>query len=185
MHKLKSVVESTVEVVPKKVQSKTLVLNSAYMPTHIIDSTRAFVIVYKGNGEVLENYDDYFSTPNTVDVYAKPSIIRVNRWFNIDYTKVPLTRENIYRRDGHSCVYCGVSGRDKLTIDHVIPKSKGGLDTWDNLVSACYSCNSEKGDLMIEEWGKPHPEPYRPHHLLLVQKQKIDIPETWKKFLFF
>jgi hypothetical protein len=173
-----------VEVVKTTVK-RTLVLNSSYMPTHIIDTNRAFVIAYKGNGEILEEYDDYFRTPSTINVYAKPSIIRVNKWFNVDYTRVPLTRDNVYRRDGFTCVYCGIRGRDKLTLDHVIPKSKGGTDTWENLVSACYSCNSEKGDLLLEEWGRPHPDPQRPHHLLLVQKQKIDIPDNWKKYLFF
>jgi 5-methylcytosine-specific restriction endonuclease McrA len=170
----------------KLTEPKTLVLNSSYMPTHIIDSKRAFVIVYKGNGEILENYDDlYFTTPSTTNVYQKPSVIRINRWFNVDYKKVPLTRENVHKRDNYQCVYCGIGGRDKLTIDHVYPKSKGGEDSWENLVSACFSCNSEKGDLLIEEWGREHPKPYRPHNLLLTQKRRISIPENWKKFLFF
>lgn len=164
--------------------SKTLVLNSSYMATHIIDSTRAFVVVYKGNAEVISNHNSFFKTPKTYNLYSRPSIIRVNKWIRMDYAKVPLTRENIYKRDNYRCVYCGDNRRINFTLDHVIPKSKGGTDTWDNLVTACKSCNSEKGDLMIEEWGRENPKPIRPHHILLVQKNSISIPDEWKPYLF-
>lgn len=174
--------------VEKRNTNKTLILNMAYMATHIIDARRAFVVVYKGNAEVVENHPDaFFQTPSTVDKYAKPSIIRIGKWVNIDYGKVPLNRENIFKRDNHTCVYCGFDGkknREKLTLDHVFPKSKGGKDEWENLVTCCKTCNGEKGDLMLEEWGKDNPNPYRPHHLLLVQKSHFDIPEEWKPYLF-
>ncbi len=165
--------------------NKTLVLNSSYMATHIIDSKRAFVVFYKGNAEILDYHpNEFFVTPNSTNTYQKPSVIRVNKWIKMDYTKVPLTRENIFKRDNHSCVYCGESKRQLLTLDHVYPRSKGGKDSWDNLVTACKSCNGEKGDLLIEEWGKEDPKPIRPHHILLVQKNQINIPDEWKPYLF-
>ena len=165
--------------------NKTLILNSSYMATHIIDAQRAFVVHYKGNAEVLAVHpDEFFRTPSTVNQYAKPSIIRVNRWIKLDYTKTPLTRDNVFKRDGHRCVYCGDGKRQQLTLDHVLPRSKGGRDEWENLVTACKRCNGEKGDLLMEEWGRPEPQPYRPHHLLLVQKNQLIVPDEWKPFLF-
>lgn len=168
-----------------KKNKKALVLNSSYMATHIIESTRAFVIHYKGNAEIVATHPgEFFSTPNTVDKYPKPSIIRVGKFIKVDYQKVPLTKDNIYKRDGFACVYCGENRRQELTIDHVYPRMRGGQDTWENLVTCCKKCNGEKGHLLLKEWGKPDPKPVRPHHLLLVQKHHIEIPEEWKPFLF-
>lgn len=166
--------------------NKTLVLNSAYIATHIIPSSRAFVIHYKGNADVLTVHPDaFFRTVTTEDKYAKPSIIRVHKWVNVDYNKVPLSRENVFRRDQYSCVYCGDRNRNNLTIDHVFPRSKGGTDTWENVVTACRRCNNEKSDLLVEEWGRAHPNPHRPHFLLLMQKNiGTKIPEEWKPYLF-
>ena len=65
-----------------------------------------------------------------------------------------------------------------------MPKSKGGKDSWDNLVTACRRCNSEKADLSVEEWGRENPQPMRPHYLMLM-KQTNYIPEEWKPYLFF
>ena len=162
---------------------KCLVLNSSYMATAIITSERGFVIHYKGNADVLATYeDDHFQTVD--DQYPVPSIIRVPKWIELKYDKIPLTRENLFKRDNYRCVYCGISGRANLTMDHVVPKSKGGKDTWDNLVTACKMCNAEKDDMTCEEWGKPHPEPRRPHHLLLIKKNVLVIPEMWKPYLF-
>lgn len=155
------------------------------MATHIIDSSRAFVVCYKGNGEVIEDHPDaYFKTVSSKNTYSKPSIIRVNKWITLNYAKVPLTRENVFKRDNYRCVYCGETRRTLLTLDHVYPRSKGGPDSWENLVTACKGCNGEKGNLLLAEWGKDDPKPTRPHHLLLVQKNQITIPDEWKPYLF-
>lgn len=164
--------------------SKTLVVDSAYMPRSIINVERAFVIHYKGNAEIVENYPTHFNTVSKSVIYPKPSIIRVFRYVNVGYEKVPLTRKNIFRRDNHTCVYCGANNPKNLTLDHVVPQSKGGKDTWNNLVTCCYSCNQEKADLTLEEWGKDEIKPMRPHYLMLI-KQIHDIPESWKPYLLF
>lgn len=164
--------------------TKSLVVDSAYMPRSIIDVERAFVIYYKGNAEILQNYPTHFQTANKEVIYPKPSIIRVFRFVNVAYEKVPLTRKNVFRRDNHQCVYCGNDNKGSLTLDHVVPKSKGGKDKWDNLVTCCYRCNQEKADLSFEEWGKKHPNPKRPHYLMLI-KQIHYIPEEWKPYLFY
>lgn len=162
-----------------------LVVDSAYMPRSIVDTHRAFVIVYKGNAEVLHNYDTYFKTPTTEMVYPKPSIIRILKYVNLEYRDVPLTKNNIFKRDDFRCVYCGKSNTQDLTIDHVVPKSRGGRDKWDNVVTACKRCNNQKADLTLEEWGKEDPQPKRPHYLMMMKKTKGKIREEWKKYLFF
>jgi 5-methylcytosine-specific restriction endonuclease McrA len=165
---------------------KTLVLNSSYIATQIISSCRAFVVHYKGNADVLTVHpDEFFTTTTTKDKYPKPSIIRVNKWVHVDYNKIPFSRENVYRRDQYTCVYCGSKDKTTLTLDHVHPRAKGGKDSWENVVTACRRCNNEKADLLIEEWGREHPNPCRPHYLLLIHKNTgTKIPDEWKPYLF-
>lgn len=167
-----------------KNSNKTLVLDNSLMPRSIINSTRAFVINYKGNADVLVEHDEYFNLINEDLKIKKPSIIKVHKYVNQQYKKVPLNRENIFKRDNYECVYCGETYRRVLTIDHVVPKSKGGPDSWENLVTACRNCNHEKADLTLEEYGKEIPLPKRPHFLMLM-KQIEHIPEEWKDYLFF
>lgn len=162
-------------------QSKTLVVDSSYMPRSVISALRAFSIVYKGNAEVVSEHPETFDYPHK-DLY-KPSIIRVPKYVNINFHSVPLTRENIFKRDGYKCVYCEESRKKELTIDHVIPQSKGGPNTWENLVTACKKCNGEKADLTVEEYGKTIPNPAKPHYLLLL-KNLTEVPEEWKPYLF-
>jgi hypothetical protein len=155
------------------------------MAMQIIQSERAFTIWYKGNAQIITEYDEYFRTVNPDIKFKKPSIIRVDKWINMTANRVPLSKENIFKRDNHECVYCGSNDKKSLTLDHVIPQSKGGLDSWENLVTACKKCNNEKDSLTIEEWGKEEPKPYRPHFLLMIKKYSGDIPDEWKQYLFF
>lgn len=164
--------------------NQTLVLDSSWMPRSIISSLRAFTIFYKGNAYIEEYHPVTFGLVNKDKQWFKPSIIRVDSYINMKFQKVPLSRENIFKRDEYCCVYCGNHQKNLLTLDHVIPQSKGGPNTWSNLVTACKSCNSEKSDLSLEEWGKTIPQPYRPHHLMMLKKTK-HIPEEWKKYLFY
>lgn len=162
---------------------KCLVVDSSYMARTIISTERAFTIAYKGNAEVLSEYDEKFKLVNkTLDI-KKPSIIRVFKYVNVQIQKVPLSRHNIFKRDNYTCVYCGSTKKADLTLDHVIPQSKGGPNTWNNLVTACKRCNNEKDDLSLEEYGKEIPQPSRPHYLMLI-KNITKIPEAWKPFLF-
>lgn len=167
--------------------SKCLVVDVSYMPRSIITTERAFVIFYKGNAEVVAEHPTYFKTVATQrgeKGYPKPSIIRVPRRIEMDYRKTPLTRNNIYKRDNYECVYCGENKRKQLTLDHVIPRSKGGKDSWENLVTACYNCNQEKANLTITEWGREDPKPRRPHNLLLMKSVNY-IPDEWRPYLFY
>jgi 5-methylcytosine-specific restriction endonuclease McrA len=163
---------------------KTLVVDSSFMARSIVSAERAFVVAYKGNAEVVAEHPETFGLVNPNLQIYKPSIIRVFQFVKQHIHKVPLTRENVYKRDNYECVYCGYSNVKMLTLDHVIPQSKGGKDSWDNLVTACRQCNGEKSDLTLEEYGKQIPEPKRPHYLMLL-KQLTDIPKEWETFLFF
>lgn len=168
--------------------NKTLVVDSSYIPRSIITADRAFVISYKGNADVVATHDESFKLVNPELDIKKPSIIRVNQYIGGGYLdklyRVPLTRDNIFRRDNYECVYCGHGKKRDLTIDHVIPRSKGGEDSWNNLVTACKRCNNEKSDLTLEEYGKEIPKPFRPHYIMLIKKIH-DIPEEWKPYLLF
>lgn len=168
-----------------KKDAKCLVLDNSYMPRSIITAERAFVIVYKGNADVIANHSTYFGTVDKTKAYPKPSVIRVyiSLFHKIGYDNVPLTRQNVYKRDGFTCVYCGSTDRSDLTLDHVNPRAKGGKDAWDNLVTSCSKCNSEKADLTCEEWGRDYPNPRRPHSLMLMKTLNY-IPAEWKDFLF-
>lgn len=163
---------------------KTLVLDSSFMARSIINTDRAFVITYKGNADIVEEHPESFKLVNPELDIKKPSIIRVYKYVNQIIQKVPLSRENVYRRDNFECVYCGDNNRKTLTLDHVVPQSKGGKDTWDNLVTACRRCNGEKSNLTLEEYGKDIPQPRRPHYLMLM-KQVHYIPKEWEPYLFF
>jgi len=165
---------------------QTLLLDSSYLPKNVIDSGRAFVIFMKGNCEIVKHYPKKFGlVRKDVDIY-KPAVIRIKEYINIDYHSVPLNRDNIFKRDNHECVYCGRRDLDKksLTIDHVIPQSHGGPNTWENLVTACKKCNGEKSNLTLLEYGKAIPSPKRPHYLMLMKKVDY-IPNEWKDYLFF
>jgi len=163
---------------------KTLVVDSSFIARSIIPAERAFVISYKGNAEIIAEHPETFGLVNPQLQINKPSIIRVYKYVKQEIQKVPPTRENVYKRDNYECVYCGNSTQKLLTLDHVIPQSKGGKNTWDNLVTACKQCNSEKADLSLEEYGKQIPTPYRPHYLMLM-KTITYVPKEWEPFLFF
>jgi 5-methylcytosine-specific restriction endonuclease McrA len=163
---------------------KTLVIDSSYMAKSIITTERSFVISYKGNADILNSHPESFKLVNPELDIKKPSIIRIYKYVDTRVHKVPLSRTNIYKRDNYECVYCGDGNVKTLTLDHVIPQSKGGPNTWNNLVTACKTCNSEKADLTLEEYGKEIPQPARPHYLMLIKKLAY-IPEEWKPYLFF
>lgn len=161
---------------------KTLVLNSNWMPIRVIDWKRAFVIFFRGRAEVLELHNKQIKT--TSGVYYRPAVIRL-----IDYRKMPKTTMNFSKRsvlirDDYTCQYCGarLSSRN-TTVDHVIPKHRGGPTDFTNVVACCFPCNSRKGSKMPNEF-KPglrktpkHPKPTD----YVFQTNKIE--EVWKNYI--
>jgi len=164
---------------------KALVLDSSHIARSIITTHRAFSIFYKGNAVISHTHPESFQLVNKELDIKKPSIIIVKSFVNIRNQKSPCNRENIYKRDDHTCVYCEKrKNKLELTLDHVIPQSKGGENSWENLVTACKPCNSEKADLELSEFTNKDIDPKRPHYLMLL-KHQFHIPEEWKPYLFF
>ena len=135
---------------------QVLVLNASYEPLNITTWRRALVMVLKGKAEGLEHDSSCWIRGDTM----LPTVIRLRQYVRVPYKQLPLTRRNLFHRDGHRCQYCG-SSADQLSIDHVVPRSRGGLDTWENVTTACLPCNVRKGNRTPREasmplMGKPH-----------------------------
>lgn len=113
-----------------------------------------------------------------------PSIVRLAVFVRVPYKKIVLSRKNILRRDGHQCQYCGRTDLT-LTVDHIIPKSKGGTDCWENLVAACVVCNNKKGDRTPHEAKmKLQRKPIRPNHVMFMRHFVTSVDDKWKPYLF-
>ncbi|MEV7694095.1 HNH endonuclease [Microbacterium sp. NPDC089189] len=127
---------------------RTLVLNAGYEPLAVVSFKRALVLVMNEKATVIERLDED-PVWGTTQVYDRPAVIILTRYVRIPGARsVPVTRRGVLRRDGHHCAYCGKSAS---TIDHVLPRSRGGKDTWDNLVACCLRCNNVKGDRTPQE----------------------------------
>ncbi len=129
---------------------QVLVLNASYEPLNITTWRRAMVMMLKGKAESLEEDSSRKIRPDTM----LPTVIRLRQFVRVPFKELPLTRKNIFHRDRHSCQYCGYKGQ-KLSIDHVNPKSRGGTDSWENVTTACLPCNVLKGNRTPQEANMP------------------------------
>ena len=132
-----------------------LVLNATYEPLCVVPARRALLLVIKHKAIAVEDSD--LVRHSAALSFTAPSVVRLTRFVRIPYRgPVPLTRRAVFARDGGRCVYCGGSA---TSIDHVVPRSRGGTHTWDNVVAACRRCNHTKADRSLAEmgWALPHP----------------------------
>jgi len=161
--------------------SRVLVLNQDFSPLMVCSVERAFILVYLNKSELVRPANGY--RLNTVTrSFQMPSVIRLNRYVNAPYKGVNLTRQNIFKRDNNECQYCGT--RRDLTLDHVIPSSKGGLHSWTNLVTACKKCNARKGDNTPEAQGMIlKRKPYKPSYALFLRDVSGFSHNEWDEFL--
>jgi 5-methylcytosine-specific restriction endonuclease McrA len=133
----------------------TLLLNATYEPLCVVSSRRAIVLVLAEKAESVDCAPDVVHA-ETVSLPV-PVVARLTRFVRVPYpASVPLSRRAVFTRDGQTCVYCGGSA---TSIDHVVPRSRGGTHTWDNVVAACRRCNHTKADRSLAElgWALPHP----------------------------
>lgn len=131
---------------------RVLVLNVSYEPLHVTSAKRAITLVQYGVAEVVQESDDIVRSPSTV--IAVPSVIRLRRYIRRPRVHpVPFNRRNVLRRDTFTCQYCG--SHADLTLDHVMPRSRGGRHNWDNVITACRVCNQRKGNRTPDEAGMP------------------------------
>lgn len=127
-----------------------LVLNASYEPLNITSWRRAVGLLLKGKAESLEVNGERWIRPD----HLQPTVIRLRQFVRVPYRQVPLTRRNIFHRDDHTCQYCGC-GHTTLSIDHVLPRSRGGSDTWENVATACLPCNVRKANRTPREAAMP------------------------------
>ena len=170
--------------------SLVLLLNSTYEPLSIVSWTRAFILYLKGKVEILETTDSYQIITASGKAYPWPSVVRLRYYVKIKrlHNFIPLTKENIYLRDNFTCAYCGRKyPKSMLTVDHVIPVSKGGEKSWTNLVTACIKCNNTKANRTPEEAGmKLLFKPYKPRFIpsTKIALKLTRIPDDWRPYLY-
>ena len=147
--------------------STILVLNSSYEPLQFTNWRRAIILLFKEKAKVISK-----------------RVIRLVNYVRIPFMRgkdtVP-TRTQIYKRDDYECQYCG--SKKDLTIDHIIPRSRGGKDTWENLVACCYKCNTKKGNFLLSETNMTLKTiPHAPFNKIYLDLQKSKVSE-WKEYV--
>jgi len=159
-----------------------LVLNQDYQALTITSVQRAIVLILLHRAELIESERERFVRSPSQKM-PWPSIVRLKSYVRVPYKRVLLTRKNVIRRDRQQCQYCG--DRDRLTIDHIMPKSRGGKDTWANLTTACVPCNNRKGNRTPEEAGMTLArQPFRPSYVMYIRDFVGSLDDTWKPYLF-
>jgi 5-methylcytosine-specific restriction endonuclease McrA len=145
-----------------------LVLNASYEPINFTNWKRAIVLLMKNKAQALGK-----------------RVIRLVNYIKLPYEKLAQnkpSRSMIYKRDGHKCQYCGST--KELTIDHIIPRSRGGQDTWENLVVACMPCNTRKSDKLLEDTNLVlQTVPRKPINKMLFTLDRANDPE-WKQYSY-
>jgi 5-methylcytosine-specific restriction endonuclease McrA len=160
-----------------------LIVNQNYEPLITTSVKRAIVLVFLGKAQLVEARRGRMIR-SVSRVFPEPSIVRLEVYARVPYKQVMLNRKNILKRDGGVCQYCGTAA-GAMTVDHVIPRLRGGGDNWENLVCACDRCNNKKGDRTPEQAGMHLlRRPRRPSHLAFIRQLVNKGDEVWKKYLF-
>ena len=159
-----------------------LVLNQSYEPLNLCRTRRAIVLVFRGKAEVVENSRGELHSVQ--QVFQIPSVIRLVYLVSRPRHERKMSRFEVFSRDRYTCQYCGRQTKE-LTLDHIIPRRRGGEHTWENVVSACIPCNRRKGGrnpdearmkLLRQARSPRHDGFYVPYHLLLNHSE-------WQKYL--
>ena len=162
--------------------SRVLVLNQNYEPMSVCSARRALILLYLEKAEMIErNHQVVRSVSQSIPL---PSIVRLSRLIHVPRKRILLNRKNIIKRDNHQCQYCGTT-EGSVTVDHILPKDRGGGDTWENLVCACMKCNTKKRNRTPREAGMILlKKPRKPGYLFFIQ-HLVGIPDDrWKPYLF-
>jgi 5-methylcytosine-specific restriction endonuclease McrA len=160
--------------------NRVLVLNATYQPLNVVSVRRAVVLLLKQKAEVLEQ--DGGSLRSEKMIMPIPAVIRLSYFVKVPYREaIPLTRRTVFARDDHTCQYCGARAE---SIDHIIPRSRGGTHTWENVVAACRRCNSRKENRLLEEAGlKMLRQPGVPHQNLRIIGAASEVHPSWSNYL--
>ncbi|HEX3892133.1 MAG TPA: HNH endonuclease [Terracidiphilus sp.] len=169
-------------------QMPVLVLNASYEPINICGARRALVLVLKGIARTEEEHGTTLHAQRTR--IAMPSVIRLLEYRRIPHQTRALSRKNILLRDRNSCQYCSVAlPSAELTLDHVVPRSRGGSSTWENLVACCHACNRRKGNRLLSEIDDMilmrEPRPFSLHTSRQIMRMLGRSDDRWRKYLFY
>jgi 5-methylcytosine-specific restriction endonuclease McrA len=162
------------------IDGRALVLNATYEPICVVSSRRAVVLLLAGKADAVASADAHFHSAHlTVEV---PSVIRLRYFVKVPYRRrAALNRRAVLARDGHRCQYCGSKAE---TVDHVVPRARGGLHDWANVVAACRPCNSRKRDRLHTEAGMAlRSHPGVPRGLSWIVLALGRIPSAWEPFI--
>ncbi|MEO0099095.1 MAG: HNH endonuclease [candidate division WOR-3 bacterium] len=171
------------EMTDGKWQKKVLLLNQNFEPITITGARKAICLLYLKKAELVSSYEG-MKVKGVSTSWPLPSILRLCHYVRVRRREIPLTKRNIFRRDNYQCQYCGRTNV-ALTTDHIIPKSLGGEDTWENLVTACTECNTKKGAKTSKEFPlKLIRRPKKPNTFTFLLHSLSEIPEDWKPYLF-
>lgn len=159
---------------------RTLVLNAGYEPLSVITYRRALLLVATGKASVLAHGGEPVVGPSCV--LRRPTVILLHRYIGVPRVdQVAVSRRGVLRRDGHLCGYCG---RGATTVDHIHPRSRGGEDSWENLVACCLACNNAKGDRTLAQLGwSLKVSPTQPRGAQWRIRELEQPAEQWTQFL--
>lgn len=164
--------------------SSVLVLNASYEPLNVVSVRRAVILLLKDKAELVEAVEAVLRAERLA--LPTPSVIRLVTYVRVPHRlRVPVSRRGVLARDRFTCQYCGTSpGRSLLTIDHVVPRSRGGPKRWENLVAACARCNRRKGGRLPDEAGmRLLSKPQSPRFVALAFVGESTGPDVWRKYL--
>ena len=161
---------------------RVLVLNATFEPINVCTVRRAVVLLLKEKAELIERSIRELHSETTT--LARPVVIRLITYVNVprDAHRRKITRRAVFARDSWTCQYCG--SRSNLTVDHVIPRSKGGESSWENIVASCAPCNRRKGDhLPAQANMHPRRKPSAPSPHVFIHVASPTIPAAWRQWL--
>ncbi len=165
-----------------RMNTQVLLLNQSYEPLQICNMRRAIILIFLGKAHSVEQYDDEIRSVSYS--MQMPAVIRIYNYINLPRNSIVLTRKNILKRDSLSCQYCGTKS-SPLTVDHITPKVKGGKDSWENLTTACVSCNNKKGNRTLREANlKLLSKPRVPNRITFIQRFVRTPIKEWRPYLF-
>ncbi len=166
---------------------QVLVLNASFEPIHICGVKRAIVLIVKGMARSEQDTPEVIRSPSTE--FRVPAVIRLLHYVHIPYRKKAYSKKHLFLRDNYTCQYCGtVAPPNELTLDHILPQSRGGKSVWENLVTSCKKCNTRKGDMTPREAGMRllnKPKPLNSYFYLHLVRFKARENEYWRKYLYY
>ncbi|MFY9488210.1 MAG: HNH endonuclease [Solirubrobacterales bacterium] len=172
----------TANAVGGALSGRVLVLNASFEPINVCTVRRAIVLILKEKAEVIDEAGLELHAEKLS--MTRPSVIRLRTYVRIPYQSFrrKITRRAVFARDGWECQYCGKRG--SLTVDHIVPRSKGGDTSWENVVACCAGCNRRKGDRSVSQCGmKLRSHPRAPHATIFIHVASPTIPSSWRPYV--